>query len=440
MSLLMDALKKAEQEKNKAMEEVDAGEHPAGLSVEPLPEEVPAETDVAQEASASLGVDLYGKPSIPLTFGDAFPLRVTAHTVFSASHRASVPRSVKLSLLALIVLAVWLGAIWLRFHLSPPLQRTAAPMASPLGEKPVAPAIFLPPAQEPPATRSAVAAAPAEPEAKGSTAEPVPLLPKVKPQAEEPSPLIRGDPEIPKDRTVSPAPRLKPHDKRSAPLASQLPRPGSTMATQLVEPSAIKISKSLAQDLANPEIQRGYRAFQAGDYSQAESSYRSVLYRYPDNRDALLGLAAIAVRRGRIQEADRYYRQLLKLNPKDSVATAALLSLQGAAGEITEAQVKLLLDQEPNAPHLYFSLGNLYARQARWAEAEQAYFQASSLDPRNPDFAFNLAVSLDRLGQTEAALECYRRALALAQQQPVNFNTSQVSARIQSLSQLVNRQ
>ena len=181
-----------------------------------------------------------------------------------------------------------------------------------------------------------------------------------------------------------------------------------------------------------------YQSFRAGNYSQAEAFYRSVLYRHPDNRDALLGVAAIAVHKGRIQEAQRYYQRLLNLNPRDSVAMTALFNLQRTApGEISESQIKLLLDREPNASHLHFSLGNLYARQARWAEAEQSYFQAYNHDSQNPDYVFNLAVSLDQLGQTETALNYYRKALALANRQPVNLNTSAILARIRSLSQFV---
>ena len=144
------------------------------------------------------------------------------------------------------------------------------------------------------------------------------------------------------------------------------------------------------------------------------------------------------VRRGRLHEAQRYYHRLLNLNPRDSVAMAALFNLQRTTpGEISESQIKLLLDREPNAPHLHFSLGNLYARQARWAEAEQSYFQTYGHDSQNPDYVFNLAVSLDQLGQTETALNYYRKALALADRQPVNLNTSAILARIRSLSQFV---
>ena len=53
--------------------------------------------------------------------------------------------------------------------------------------------------------------------------------------------------------------------------------------------------------------------------------------------------------------------------------------------------LKQLIAREPSA-YLYFTLGNIYADQNRWPDAQQAYFQAHHLQPDNPDYAYNLAV------------------------------------------------
>ena len=50
----------------------------------------------------------------------------------------------------------------------------------------------------------------------------------------------------------------------------------------------------------------------------------------------------------------------------------------------------------------------------RWPDAQQAYFQAHQLQPDNPDYAFNLAVALEHIGQPKAALDFYRRAVQAA--------------------------
>jgi len=52
----------------------------------------------------------------------------------------------------------------------------------------------------------------------------------------------------------------------------------------------------------------------------------------------------------------------------------------------------------------------------------------------NPDYAFNLAVSLERVGQVKTALDYYNVALQLADNTNVNFNTASVLTRIHALS------
>ena len=74
-----------------------------------------------------------------------------------------------------------------------------------------------------------------------------------------------------------------------------------------------------------------------------------------------------------------------------------------------------MLADNPGAHVLNFTLGNQFAQQGRWAEAQQEYFKAFAAEPDNADFAYNLAVSLDHLRQPKLALEYYRRALALAE-------------------------
>ena len=66
---------------------------------------------------------------------------------------------------------------------------------------------------------------------------------------------------------------------------------------------------------------------------------------------------------------------------------------------------------------MQFALGNLFARQGRWPEAQQSYFRAFSAMPENADYAFNLGVGLDRMNQPRLAQTYYRRALELAQRE-----------------------
>jgi tetratricopeptide (TPR) repeat protein len=147
-------------------------------------------------------------------------------------------------------------------------------------------------------------------------------------------------------------------------------------------------------------------------------------------------MAALEVRANRPELAAPYYQKLLEANPRDPYAQAGLLALRGQIADPvqTESRVKSLLANDPEASVLYFTLGNQYAQQGRWPEAQQAYFKAFSADPENPDFAYNLAVSLDQVRQPKLALEYYRRAIALAQQHASSFDQSLARNRVQELA------
>jgi Tfp pilus assembly protein PilF len=54
------------------------------------------------------------------------------------------------------------------------------------------------------------------------------------------------------------------------------------------------------------------------------------------------------------------------------------------------------------------------AKEGLWQEALFRFERADRLDPRNPRILNNLAVAQEANGQFDAALETYRRALALA--------------------------
>jgi Flp pilus assembly protein TadD len=185
----------------------------------------------------------------------------------------------------------------------------------------------------------------------------------------------------------------------------------------------------------DPLVEQGYQSFQKGDLAAARESYQKALAREPNNRDALLGLAAIDVRSGQLEVAEARYLKVLEADPRDSQAVAGLIGLRGSLDPVaSESRLKTLITTQPEVAPLHFALGNQYARQSRWTEAQAAYFRAYSLDPDNADFAFNLAVSLDQLRQKKPALEYYQRSLTLTGKRAASFDASQARTRVQELS------
>ena len=148
----------------------------------------------------------------------------------------------------------------------------------------------------------------------------------------------------------------------------------------------------------------------------------------------LLGLALIAQRQGRNDEAVQYYLKALEAEPKNAFAQASLTGMVARVDpQAAETKFKSLIAQQP-AAYLYFGLGNVYAAHGRWNEAQGAYFEAQRLEPDSPDYAFNLAVALEHINQPRAALDYYQRAQKLMQNKSASFDVAQLKSRIQQLS------
>jgi Tfp pilus assembly protein PilF len=191
-------------------------------------------------------------------------------------------------------------------------------------------------------------------------------------------------------------------------------------------PVRLRLSQSIDTPKISPEITAAYAALTRGDYAQAKNLYSQVVQATPLNLDAHLGLAASSARSGDNATAARHYRRALELDPRNGIAIAGLLAVSESAGgarpEALEAQLKALISKDPNAAALQFSLGNLYAGERRWTEAQQAYFEAYRLDANNADYLFNLAVSLDQLNQPRLAFDYYQKSLTQAAKTGAQFD------------------
>ena len=178
-------------------------------------------------------------------------------------------------------------------------------------------------------------------------------------------------------------------------------------------------------------LNAAFRAYQDGDIAAASFGYQTVLQAYPDNRDALLGLAACALAQDDAQSAVNLYRRILRAFPQDILAMAALFSLQQERqGEVALRQ---LLSRQPDEPYLHALLGQHQAMQARWPEARRAFSIARQIEPANPVYALNLAISLDRMGRRQQALEHYRATLRLVEQGASDLDMRPVVRRMLTL-------
>lgn len=183
-------------------------------------------------------------------------------------------------------------------------------------------------------------------------------------------------------------------------------------------------------------IGQAFHAYSTGNMALAGTLYRRAVQLEPYNRDANLGVAAVATDAGEFAEATQRYRHLLSLNPGDEVAFSGMLNLVATTGNrAIENEMIVHASQYQQMPVLHAALGNYYSRQSRWSEASNSYATAAALAPDTADYLYNLAVSLDQLGNTGAAIENYERAMAMSKTGHHSFDSITVNNRLQSLKQ-----
>ena len=178
--------------------------------------------------------------------------------------------------------------------------------------------------------------------------------------------------------------------------------------------ASINVQRRKIEDPINLLLQQAYHQYQQGRYADSLKNYKQIIETEKYNPDAWLGMAANYIKLGDYALARQSYRRLLNFDPDNSYAQAGMAMLTEAKYlPQQEAELKSLIQQQPNAAHLYFALGALYGKNNQWAAAQSAYFKAWSLENNNPDYAYNLAVSLDHIGQNKSALKFYQKALQL---------------------------
>jgi tetratricopeptide (TPR) repeat protein len=206
-------------------------------------------------------------------------------------------------------------------------------------------------------------------------------------------------------------------------------------APPVAPPPGVQLDRTPAPARSVPAgVAAGYEALRLGDLAAARRGYDAAIAADPANVDARLGIATIAAREGNRALAFEHYRRALDLDPRNPTALAGIALLADASRpEALEMQLRTEIARAPESAELVFALGNVYATQSRWTEAQAAYYEAHRLDPGSADIAHNLAVSLDRLGQGRLAAGFYRRALESASGRAAQFDAAAVARRLEEL-------
>jgi Tfp pilus assembly protein PilF len=411
MSLLLDALKRAEQEKL-----AKQGDRPANDAGAPAPAPTPAQSAARRDAANAAALELQPIASAPPPGGaPKAAAAATAQAVFQAKAPAKKPEEGRnltmLWIIGAVVVVAILGIggyVWWSLSALQPRPVTTL------------------------RTRAVSAPSPTPGQAKLDTLVPGALAPATPPRSDAPSQPLVMPPAAP---TPAPASGAAPASAAAIPapparvapdLAARLTRDvGSTPSLKLTPTEKPRVPTDIAA---------GYEALRAGDLPAARRSYGAALAADPKNVDAHLGAATIEARLGNAAAAASHYRRVLDLDPRNATALAGLASIADMSQpEMLEGQLRADLARYPQSAALHFALGNLYASRGRWEDAQGAFFEALRIEPASSDTLYNLAVAMDHMGQQRLAADYYRRALEAARGQTAQFDPAQVARRLAEL-------
>jgi len=160
-------------------------------------------------------------------------------------------------------------------------------------------------------------------------------------------------------------------------------------------------------------------AHRQGRLDEAEKIYRAVLKAQPSNPDALHFFGVLLHQRGRSSEAIARIERALRMNPQYLDARMNLGNIYKETGDMAKAAAiyRKVLALEPEHAGAYNNIGVVLRKTGDLEESVRMLQTALSLAPDNADFLHNLGNSYQDQNEIRKAAEVYLQSIALKPKQ-----------------------
>jgi len=162
-----------------------------------------------------------------------------------------------------------------------------------------------------------------------------------------------------------------------------------------LEPDLAEGHAALALILANYEW----------NWTEAEREFRRALELHPSAAETRVAYASHLSRMGRLSEAEDEVRAALQHDPVSLPGHAQLAAILYRARRYDDAlaQLRAMTELDPHYPVIHLNRGLIYAAEARYAEAVDAFEQGRTLDSGSSDLLALLAYASARSGSPDRA-------------------------------------
>jgi lipoprotein NlpI len=270
--------------------------------------------------------------------------------------------------------------------------------------------------------KPAVQKAPAVQERRAEAAPDRPLMAKAVSPVSPPAPPVRRESEafapVPsKSQKVAVAapPRQTATGTRAPGPKSLRDKEERTTAPTPAEVSGgerVVVSRMGKQD-AGRLFGEARRLEEAGRISEAKSAYARILKEYPDHVETLNNLGAMALNQGNPKEALFFFRKILDVKkdyPKVYNNAGLALMMEGNV-RLAEEYFRQAIQLDRQGLEPYVNLAAVLRQQRRLEEAGRLLEIPISRDLGSPSLSLSYAIIKDELGQKAEASRFYRQAL-----------------------------
>ncbi len=158
------------------------------------------------------------------------------------------------------------------------------------------------------------------------------------------------------------------------------------------------------------------RAINSGQTGSASRIFNDILARRPNHVESLNNLGVIAASRGNKKEALSYFKRILEYdaNYPKAYNNIGLVMMSDGQAQLAEEYFRKAISLDPNGLEPYMNLCAVLRTQGRFEEAEKIMEAPIKKNPKDPLVYLSYAVIKDNLGRTGDAVKYYRQYLGLA--------------------------
>ncbi len=184
--------------------------------------------------------------------------------------------------------------------------------------------------------------------------------------------------------------------------------------------TCVRALEEFYQAAINPQnqdelLKKAIAYHQTGRWAEAQQIYQQILWRDPQECNALYLSGAIAYHSGNPVAATQYFQQTIAVRSNHAEAHKRLGDISLAQGDTARALAayQQAIACKPNYVDAHYNLGNIQWQAGNFPQAAMHYQQVITLDPSFAAAHCNLGSTLYADGKIAEAIACLQTAIAL---------------------------